>query len=215
MSQSSRAATGPRGPAENGDRAETDRREPGQDEEALLVTMLGQLERYLDSDALFQPVVLEQGERLQRHTLTLASLLERLGRLEAEFGPARVRPLRRDLRRLAELRRKAMTTKLRKEMKSNLHLWRAFVRDLEQAETEPDAFAVQRRHRTRFEHLGSFAEGLDIDWRDLQSEMSDLDRRLREQLDLEPSPPGEPSAAERRAFPPRAYWWMYVEPAEA
>lgn len=133
--------------------------------------MIDHLDTYLDSDLLSLPVVLGRGQHLQRHSLSLSSLLDRLDHLERGPSAPGAVELRTSLIALAERRKEAMAEKLRKEMRSHRNLWQAAIEDAEFGGAAEIAEAS--RHQQRSERLEAFARDLNIDLSDLRPALPD------------------------------------------
>jgi hypothetical protein len=145
---------------------------PGEAQEGVgeikvLAAMIDRLDAYLDSDLLSLPVVLGRGRDLQRHSLSLTSLLDRLDHLERGQAGPQAAALRASLMALAARRKEAMAEKLRKEMRSHRNLRQAAIEDAEFGEAEEIEEAS--RHQKRSEQLERFARDLGINLSDLRT----------------------------------------------
>ena len=157
------------------------------DQLTILAALLDQMPAYLASDAVFRPVMVQEGGLHQTATLTIGNVLDlfkRLGDLGSGTGPGT------DRQRLAELRSRfdvlrtsqhaAYGAKLGRELKGQLDSWRWSVDDAVRGGDGPGGDdRPDPGLRARIEQLLTEAKGQGIDVTEARRRMAELDERLR------------------------------------
>lgn len=173
----------------------------------IALAMAERLPEYVQTGEVFRPITIDHGDRVHHVTMTLGGLLQRLYGPRAR-GDEDDRLARADLL-LDEARQlPGYGEQLRRELRSNLNLWRAALEDLSEGEGV-GGWATAAGHRTRIALLMEEAEALELDLEAQEDLLASADSRARLLLEGSAFIGGEEEA---ELYGKDAFWWLWSQP---
>lgn len=176
---------------------------------AIVDEMVRQLPAYLDSNAVFRPIVVP-GQPTS--TLTLGTLRDHLATLAAlrptltGSESARLDELTARIAAARGQYKTAYGAKLMREMRSQLDSWRYALDDLLRGDAARGDYARDVMRRARIEDCLAEAEQVGADASEYRRLVSTQDARLKTRFKAGPFV--GPKGSEQR-YPPDRYWYLY------